>query len=142
MIDPQTPEGRGLSDLKPDFPDMQPGAQVFLHGDVVADNIIDTPQGLCLIDWQCPAAGDAAEDLAIFLSPAMQYIYGKRSLSEADEMAFLDAYGDANVTRRYRRLALSFCWRMAAYCLWKKQRGDTDYAVGFQREVARLEALR
>jgi len=45
-----------------------------IHTDIVASNIVVTPQGLRLIDWQCPAFGDPCEDLASFLSPAMQHL--------------------------------------------------------------------
>ena len=38
-----------------------------------------------LIDWQCPALGDPAEDIACFLSPAMQVIYGAGPLDAARE---------------------------------------------------------
>lgn len=127
---------------RPAAPDIEPGSAAFLHGDAVAENIIAAPAGLCLIDWQCPAIGDPTEDLAIFLSPAMQYLYGGRQLPADEEAAFLAAYGDDTVAERYRVLAPAYHWRMAAYCLWKAGRGDADYLDGFALEVARLKALR
>jgi len=141
MLDFQTAEAKRLMCLKPNLADPPPSPNVFLHGDVVAQNIIENQNGLRLIDWQCPAIGDATEDLAIFLSPAMQHIYGERALSETEENAFLDEYDHADCGDRYRHLSPAYHWRMAAYCLWKAERGDAIYREGFEREIARLEHL-
>ncbi len=60
----------------PEDPGIPPVDQTCpLHGDAVPGNIVDGPGGLTLIDWQCPASGDPTEDLATFLSPAMQRLY-------------------------------------------------------------------
>ncbi len=112
---------------------------VFLHGDAVAANIISGPGGLTLIDWQCPALGDPTEDLAIFLSPAMQSLYGGRSLTKAEQARFLQGYGNAKVAARYQRLEPHYHWRMAAHCLWKSERGFPDYAAAMRLELAALD---
>lgn len=110
----------------------------FLHGDIVPGNIVATSDGLRLIDWQCPAVGDPAADIAIFLSPAMQVLYGNRPLTREEHAAFLAAYvaagGDAVGAARYTALKPLFHWRMAAYCHWKAAHGDAAYA-----SVAELE---
>jgi len=142
ILETQTRDGHRLAQLRPPEPDLPPAPPVFLHGDVVADNIIETPHGICLIDWQCPAVGDRTEDLAIFLSPAMQHVNGRIPLSKTQEATFLAAYGHPDATERYRVLVPAYHWRMAAYCLWKAQAGDLDYLEGFQLEIARLETLR
>lgn len=111
---------------------------VFLHGDAVAGNIIDGPQGIVLIDWQCPAKGDPCEDLATFLSPAMQSLYGAGPISVALEAAFLRGYGKGEVEARYRTLAPFFHLRMAAYCLWQGARGEADYLAAAQAEIKAL----
>ncbi len=106
-----------------------------IHGDAVAGNMIAGSAGLTLIDWQCPAAGDPTEDLATFLSPAMQWLYrGEILASEATE-AFLSAYPDPRIAERYRRLAPLYRWRMAAHCLWKAERGAPDYAQALALEL-------
>ncbi len=115
------------------------GAACFLHGDPVAANMIQSDRGLVLIDWQCPAIGEVCDDLAVFLSPAMQGIYAPAILSEAQVQDFLDGYGDDDTTRRYRLLAPYYHWRMAAYCAWKVAAGDSDYVAGIARELAALE---
>ncbi|EEW26604.1 phosphotransferase family protein [Rhodobacter ferrooxidans] len=109
-----------------------------IHGDAVPGNVIIGPQGVTLIDWQCPAIGDPAEDLAAFLSPAMQWLYRGKVLTAAEAAAFLQAYPDAETVARYHALAPAFHWRMAAHCLWKAERGATDYATALDLELAAI----
>lgn len=109
-----------------------------IHGDAVPGNIIMGPAGLTLIDWQCPALGDATEDLAAFLSPAMQWLYRGAILDISEVEAFLAAYPDSQTVSRYRALAPVYHWRMAAHCLWKAERGATDYATALQLELSAL----
>lgn len=110
----------------------------FIHGDAVPGNIITGPQGITLIDWQCPALGDPAEDLAAFLSPAMQWLYRGQTLTPDQEQVFLSAYPNPETTARYRALKPLFHWRMAAHCLWKSERGAADYATALNLELAAL----
>ncbi len=120
----------------PPDPGVPPVAQpVPLHGDVVPGNIIDGPDGLTLIDWQCPGLGDPAEDLALFLSPAMQWLYRGVVLSADERASFLAAYPDQTVTGRCLALEPLFRWRMAAHCLWKAERGAADYAQALRLEL-------
>lgn len=111
---------------------------VLVHGDVVPNNVLITDQGPMLIDWQCPAIADPCEDIATFLSPAMQALYGSAPLPMAEVDEFLQAYGTAEITDRYRQLAPFFHWRMAAYCLWKTQNGAPDYQAAIGLELAAL----
>ncbi len=129
---------RRLRALRPAAPP-PPDETVFLHGDPVPANIVSTPDGPRLIDWQCPAAGDPAEDLAIHLSPAMQAIYGQGPLTPAQEAAFLDAYGHPARCRALAAAAPARHWRMAAYCLWKAARGDSAYGAAAELELERLK---
>lgn len=109
-----------------------------IHGDPVPGNIVEHDGTLTLIDWQCPVFGDPAEDLAVFASPAMQYLYRGVPLSSDEEASFLSAYPDHRVTSRYKALKPWFHWRMAAYCLWKSQRGQQEYAHAQGLELAAL----
>lgn len=154
-VAPSTPEAlaaqaRGL--LRQAGEDVEPGLfaavaegtpdrSVLLHCDVVPGNLIAGDDGaLRLIDWQCPAVGDPVVDLASFLSPAMQSLYGHAPLSADQKARFLAAYGDEAVTARYARLAPHFHRRTAAYCAWKAARGDADYARAKALELAALAA--
>ncbi|MDA5095109.1 phosphotransferase [Aliiroseovarius sp. KMU-50] len=124
----------------PEHP-LPPVDPVFLHGDIVPGNLVETSEGLMLIDWQCPAKGDPCLDIAIFLSPAMQVIYGHHPLSEDEIGAFFTMYGHPNVTERYQILAPFFHTRMAAYCLWKGARGSASHAAAAVLELEALEKL-
>ncbi|SLN23913.1 Phosphotransferase enzyme family protein [Pseudoruegeria aquimaris] len=125
--------------LRPEAPDVPPVERCLIHGDAVPANIVLTPEGPVFIDWQCPALGDPAEDLANFLSPAMQQVYGRGPLPAAEVEAFLVAYPAPAIVARYRRLAPLFHWRMAAYCDWKARRGEAEYEMARDLEIAALE---
>ncbi len=129
---------RQLRTRRPDAEAQFPAALSFLHGDVVPANLLQTPDGLRLIDWQCPALGDPVDDLACFLSPAMQVVYGDGPLGADQETSFLEAYGDPQVTERHKSLRPAFHYRMAAYCLWRVQQGNADYSAAYEAEVAAL----
>ncbi|CUH42532.1 phosphotransferase family protein [Ruegeria atlantica] len=109
-----------------------------IHGDTVAGNILVAPTGITLIDWQCPAWGDLCEDIAMFLSPAMQRLYRGAPLSGPEEERFLAAYGHDETVARYRDLRPWYAWRMAAYCLWRIENGAADYAQTLELEIAAL----
>ncbi len=138
---PSLPAGLAerLRRTQPDYrvPPLETG--VFLHGDVVPGNVIVTAAGVRLIDWQCPAVGDPAEDLAIFLSPAMQRIYRGSPLDARETSAFLAGYGDPAVLRRVRRMQPWHHWAMAAYCAWKSVRGAAEYSQAMALELAALQ---
>ncbi|MCL6284678.1 phosphotransferase [Ruegeria sp. 2012CJ41-6] len=135
-----TVERARLLDLRPagNVPPTQ--ATCLIHGDPVAGNILVNGTSLVLIDWQCPAMGDAAEDLALFLSPAMMQVYRGAPLTPDETSTFLAAYPDQKTTARYEALRPWFTWRMAAYCLWRAENGSAEYALGLPFERALLEA--
>lgn len=114
-----------------------PVAACVIHGDAVPGNILTTDQGVVLIDWQCPALGDPCEDIAAWLSPAMQWLYAGKALAGAEAAAFLAAFPPETVAR-YRALAPLFHWRMAAHCLWKSRQGAPDYRRALTLELAAL----
>lgn len=113
----------------------------FLHGDPVPANVVIGPDGPVLIDWQCPAAGDPIEDAFVFLSPAMQALYGDGPLPEAARVAFWRGYDDADVWNRYAAAVPWLHWRMYGYCLAMAARGESDYRAAAELERAALEQL-
>lgn len=129
---PPAPEDPGLAPL---------ARPVLIHGDAVSGNMIDQAGRVMLIDWQCPALGEPAEDLAAFLSPAMQYLYRGRPLSAAERTAFLAACPDRAIRERYLALAPVLHWRLAAHCLWRLRRGDADYGPALALELAALAEM-
>lgn len=109
-----------------------------IHGDPVPGNLLAHDGTLTLIDWQCPQMGDPSEDLALFLSPAMQFLYRGAVLSQAEEEAFLSAYPDPRIVGRYLSLKPWFHWRMAAYCLWRCRRGNPQDRQAYDLELAAM----
>ena len=134
--------GHTLDDLPdlPTAPVANSGAACLLHGDPVPGNMIDCGDRLFLIDWQCPAVGDPCEDIALFLSPAMQIAYRGAPLSDAEEIAFFAAYGDADTIARYECLAPWYHARTLAYCMWQVAQGEDAAVTRAQAERSALEA--
>ena len=119
----------------PKLSDPGPVRPTIVHGDAVPGNIVVTPQGLRLIDWQCPGNGDPVDDLALFLSPAMQLLYRGAPLSLAEREAFLAAYPCRATVARYVLLAPLLHWRIAAHCAFRAARGDDVYGAAIQLEL-------
>lgn len=128
----QTRDLGGRASEVPDLGEIDP---VFLHGDATASNALVTKAGVTFIDWQCPALGDPCDDIAVFLSPAMQVISGNTPLSGTETESFLKAYGNPKIAARYRALEPLYRARMAAYCHWRAARGDDGYLAAAKAEV-------
>ena len=129
---------RDLLDLKPRGQVEPLGRAFFVHGDPVPGNLIEHDGTLTLIDWQCPVAGDPAEDLAIFTSPAMQLLYRGAPLSSAELSDFLSSYPDPAMVARFEQLRPWVHWCMAAYCLWRVERGQEEYRRAMDLELQAL----
>ena len=119
-----------------------------VHTDCGPGNIVRTRQGLVLIDWQCPGRGDAVEDVACFLSPAMMILYSRPPHTAAAASEFLGAYDDASVVSRYHRDAAAWHYRIGAYCVWRAHRlarSQPEIAERYRRalaaEIACIEGL-
>ncbi len=122
-----------------DCPDLPTQAQ--LHGDPVLANMVQTARGVRLIDWQCPAIGDPAIDLSVFLSPGMRRLYGGDTLTGQALDDVLTAYGDRTLIETYHIAAPFLHWRIAVYCAWMAERGWPGYAEAFAEEVAWLDTI-
>ena len=137
-----SPPLAALLAARPEMPARRPppAGLRLLHGDFTAANVILRPGGASarMIDWQCPALGDPAEDLATFLSPAMQHLFGAGPMGAQARAAFLRAYADRAAIARYGALRRLHAWRMAAYCLWRAERGAPGYGAAARLEMAAL----
>ncbi len=128
-----------------------------VHTDSGPGNIIVGPSGLRMIDWQCPGLGDPAEDLAGFLSPAIQILYGLDPLSRHEQNALLDGYAcgaasgpiappsSRTAVDRLPAIAPLYRARIAAYCGYRREAlRDTNttaascYADALAAELAAL----
>ncbi|WP_416544146.1 MULTISPECIES: phosphotransferase family protein [unclassified Phaeobacter] len=132
--------GNDLLRIEPTRPVAPLGVHRLIHGDPVPGNIVTCDGQLTLIDWQCPQIGDPAEDVALFLSPAMQQVYRGAPLSAVEEAAFLAAYPDPQVVARYLELKPWFHWRMVAYCWWRDERDGEADSRAYRLERAALDA--
>lgn len=127
---PASPTDPGIAEIAPQL----------IHGDAVPGNMIVKNDIVTMIDWQCPALGDPTEDLAAFLSPAMQWLYRGTLLSQHEADAFLAAF-PPDTAARYRALAPLYHWRMAAHCLWKIEHGADDYRKALDLELDAFETV-
>ena len=119
--------------------------RALIHTDAGTGNFIVGPQGTRLIDWQCPALGDAAEDLFTFLSPAFQVLYDHEPLTSAERSEFLDVYDDSMVLARLAALEPVLTFRMGAYCAMRRlELANSDppaaarYARALELSIAEL----
>ena len=67
---------RQFRPARPSLSDATLVKPALVHTDCGPGNMVSSPDGLRLIDWQCPGIGDGLQDVATFLSPAMQVLYG------------------------------------------------------------------
>jgi thiamine kinase-like enzyme len=130
---------------------------VLVHTDCGPGNIVSSPDGLRLIDWQCPGIGDGLQDVLTFVSPAMQVLYGYPALTLAQEQHFFAVYFSAlgecpmdarETSERLRSTRSSHHYRFAAYCAMRAQDTATSdektsrlYSVALQAEIQLLHRL-
>jgi aminoglycoside phosphotransferase (APT) family kinase protein len=130
---------------------------VLVHTDCGPGNIVSSPDGLRLIDWQCPGIGDGLQDVLTFVSPAMQVLYGYPALTLAQEQHFFTVYFSAlgecpmdarETSERLRSTRSSHHYRFAAYCAMRAQDTATSdektsrlYSVALQAEIQLLHRL-
>lgn len=127
---------RRVQSARPRPIDVPDGPRAFLHGDPTPANAVQDAHQVWLVDWQCPAIGDPAADLAIAFSPAMHLAYGRDPLTGAQEAQLLHAYPDPDTIERYLTLRPYFRWRMAAYCAWKTTMGEAQYRTAIEAELS------
>jgi len=131
--------------------------RVLVHTDCGPGNMVSSPDGLRLIDWQCPGIGDGLQDVVTFISPAMQVLYGYPVLTLAQEQQFLETYfsalgenalGEQATRTRFHSVRSSHHYRFAAYCAMRSQ--DTAasdektsrlYGVALRAELEMLHRL-
>lgn len=75
------------------------GCDVLIHTDLTASNIIQTPHGCVLIDWEGARIGPRAWDLAYFLSPVTKLWAAPESgFDDDDRSQFIASYAAATGT--------------------------------------------
>ena len=114
-----------------------------VHTDVGAGNLIGQGVALRLIDWQCPAAGDLAEDVFSALSPGLLTLSGHPGLPDTARQRLLDALAMPDLQTRLEALEPAYGWRLAAYFLRRAQTVPdaavrARYDLALAAEIARL----
>jgi Ser/Thr protein kinase RdoA (MazF antagonist) len=106
-----------------------------IHGDPALENLLWTPDGFVLIDWEYAGMGDPAWDLG--------YLALANDLSPAGEAALVAAYGDPELT--VRRLRVSRLIAAALSALWfavRARREDSpDLSIWVQPRLRQAEQL-
>jgi Ser/Thr protein kinase RdoA (MazF antagonist) len=128
-----------------------PAALSVIHTDCGPGNLIEAPPvdesggKVVVIDWQCCGAGDPAEDLYAFLSPAFQILSQRLPLHSGERARFLVGHGDPAAEARLELLLPHYAHRMLAYCalrtltLRESDAGAADrYARAFDAEFAEV----
>lgn len=122
---------------------------VLVHTDCGPGNMVSSPDGLRLIDWQCPGIGDGLQDVVTFISPAMQVLYGYPVLTDVQEQHFLEFYFAAMASHstdmhetqdRLQTIRSSHHYRFAAYCAMRVQDTATSDQKTSRLYSAALEA--
>ncbi|MGI3169849.1 phosphotransferase [Pseudooceanicola sp. C21-150M6] len=111
-----------------------------IHGDPVVTNILSTRHGLRLIDWQCPAAGDPCEDIALFLSPAMQLRGRGQVPTDGEIRCFLSRYAQPDLIGRFIQLRPFYHLRHAVYAWWSLSQDHGHSPAGMQAEMRAFES--
>ena len=120
---------RSLRPMPADGPILE--RRSLVHTDVGAGNLIAGPEGIRLIDWQCPGVGDPAEDVWAFLSPGFQVLFDHAPLNQPECEAFVKAYDREGTPARLRYLSPYFAYRLTAYCcLRSHDLAGRDSALG------------
>ena len=109
-----------------------------LHGDPTLSNIVQSENGLRLLDWQCPRLGDPCWDIAVFMSPAMRMAYGHSEIISEEADQFFYGYGEQTVRDRFETKQTSYSAIFAAYSFLQMQKGQLEYTTGFEAEMALL----
>ena len=138
----KTPTKKLLQNLMPDTYVKPVEQRQMIHADPVPANIIVSEGKAKLIDWQCPAFGDPAEDLCHFLSPAMQWLYRQSILPDIEVSSFISSYAQYSKAfdqSRFLDLRAWYSWRIAAYCLWQVEHGNSAYQRPLELEISALE---
>ena len=131
---------RRLQSCRPTARQTEPARLSLIHTDPAAANLVGCGAALRLIDWQCPAAGDLAEDVAVLLSPAFLTLYNRALLTPAQRDHFLTTLAMPALTARLAALEPAYTWRLATYCARRMQTAPDPALATRYRAAATAQA--
>jgi len=117
-----------------------PAQPSLIHTDPAPANLIGHGPALRLIDWQCPAAGDLAEDVSVLFSPAFLTLYNRRVLTRNQRDLFLQTLDNPDLTARLPGLEPAYQWRVACYCAHRMQTTPNPILSQRYRQAALAQA--
>jgi thiamine kinase len=129
-----------LGSCRPSPRPSAPAPLSLIHTDPAAANLVGQGAGLRLIDWQCPAAGDLAEDVCVLLSPAFLTLYRRPLATPETRGLFLATLADPALEARLPALEPAYGWRLAAYCARRMQTTPDPALSARYREAALRQA--
>jgi len=127
---------RALQFCRPAPHPTEPAPLSLIHTDPAPANLIGQGQNLRLIDWQCPAAGDLAEDVSVLFSPAFMTLYNRPLLTQSQRQSFLQTLDDPALTARLPALEPAYGWRLACYCAHRAQTASDPALARRYRQAA------
>jgi thiamine kinase-like enzyme len=96
---------------------LQPQPVVMIHGDLQLSHVLQTTQGIKLIDWGDSGTGDAFDDLA-----AVSVFF---ALSPMQDQKMLDVYFDGRVTcQQQQQLFMKKLLVVLHYSLWQLRQAE------------------
>jgi hypothetical protein len=111
-----------------------------IHTDPAPANMIGAGPALRLIDWQCPGAGDLAEDVSVLFSPAFRTLYDRPLLTVNQRSLFLQTLDIPALTARLPSLEPAYAWRLACYCAHRMQTTPDPSLADRYRQAALTQA--
>jgi thiamine kinase-like enzyme len=122
------------------------------HKDVVCDNIIQTTDGLKLIDWEKPGVDDCTYDICCILSHPAQLWCSQKTLPPKDLERFIDTY--TQLTGKNKDLLMEkvkirqslvslhwILWAAIKLCDFRSQHTVSELVEAHQQRVHRFEAV-
>jgi hypothetical protein len=134
------PTTRTVQSCRPIPQPTAPAPLSLIHTDPAPANMIGQGPSLRLIDWQCPAAGDLAEDVSVLFSPAFRTLYNRPLLTTDQRHLFLQTLDIPALTARLPRLEPAYAWRLACYCAHRAQTAADPTLADRYRHAALTQA--
>ena len=107
---------------------LQPEPMVMIHGDLQQSHVLQTTDGIKLIDWGDSSTGDAFDDLA-----AASVFF---ALSPAQDQKMLDVYFDGHVTcRKKQQLFMKKLLVVLHYSLWQLRQAEKGRSLLNQTRI-------
>ena len=131
---------RSLQTCRPVPQTIAPAPLSLIHTDPAPANLNGHGPALRVIDWQCPASGDLAQDVSVLFSPAFLTLYNRPLLSPDHRALFLQTLDIPALTARLPAVEPAYAWRLACYCAHRMQTTPDQSLAHRYRQAALTQA--